>query len=258
MIPKVIHYCWFGGGPLNELSEKCIASWRKFCPDYEIVRWDESNYDVTKNNYMRQAYEAKKWAFVSDYARLDIIYEHGGIYLDTDVELVKPLDGLLERKGFLGVEQGNYVASGLGFGGEAGAELFRILQDDYDAKEFLLPDGAMNLIPAPKLQTAALEKLGYSRDGNVREILGVSILPADVLASRDWYYGTLETTERTVAIHQSAASWFSKRGRAFRRIRFALVRCFGKKVGGKLAQGIQNAAFLVINGAGAVRQRIGK
>ena len=103
MIPKKIHYCWFGGNPLPELAIRCIESWKKYCPDYEIIRWDESNYDVTKNKYMYQAYENKRWGFVPDYARLDIIYNYGGIYLDTDVELLNSLDDLLDQKCFLGI-----------------------------------------------------------------------------------------------------------------------------------------------------------
>ena len=91
MIPKVIHYCWFGGNEMSALEKKCIESWKTQCPDYEIVRWDETNYDVTKNPYMQQAYAAKKWGFVPDYARLDILYQHGGFYLDTDVELLQSL-----------------------------------------------------------------------------------------------------------------------------------------------------------------------
>ena len=102
MIPKIIHYCWFGGAELPEKDRKCIESWKKFCPDYQIIEWNENNYDVTKNTYMYQAYQAKKWGFVPDYARLDIIYQHGGIYLDTDVELVKNLDSLLENDAFMG------------------------------------------------------------------------------------------------------------------------------------------------------------
>lgn len=106
MIPKKIHYCWFGGNPLPDSAKSCIASWRKFCPDYEIIEWNESNYDVNKIRYTQQAYACRKWSFVSDYARLDIIYQHGGIYLDTDVELLRPLDSLREYEGFMGFENG--------------------------------------------------------------------------------------------------------------------------------------------------------
>lgn len=98
MIPKIIHYCWFGGNPLPELAQKCIASWKKFLPDYEIKEWNESNYDVRKIPYIEQAYNAKKYAFVSDYARFDILYQYGGIYFDTDVEVIKPFDEILKRR----------------------------------------------------------------------------------------------------------------------------------------------------------------
>ena len=97
-IPKVIHYCWFGKGEMPKIAKKCIKSWEKYCPDYEIICHNEDNFDLSQNRYMREAYEAKKWAFVSDFARLKIIYDHGGIYLDTDVELIKPIDDLLENK----------------------------------------------------------------------------------------------------------------------------------------------------------------
>ena len=125
MIPKIIHYCWFGGNEIPENDKKCIESWKKYCPDYKIIRWDESNYDYKKNSYMREAYEAKKWGFVPDYARLDIIYNYGGIYLDTDVELLKSLDEILDCEGFFGFESENLVNLGLGFGAVKGNEIIR-------------------------------------------------------------------------------------------------------------------------------------
>ena len=101
MIPKIIHYCWFGKAKKSELEIKCIESWKKFCPNYKIIEWNEENYDVSKNTYMYQAYQKSRWGFVSDYTRLDVIYNYGGIYLDTDVELIKPIDDLLEDEGFI-------------------------------------------------------------------------------------------------------------------------------------------------------------
>ena len=119
MIPKIIHYCWFGNGPIPEKDKKCINSWKKYCSDYKIIQWNEKNYDITKNKYMNQAYQQKKWGFVPDYARLDIIYTYGGIYLDTDVEIIKSFDSLLSNRGFAGFERPDYVNLGLGFGAEA-------------------------------------------------------------------------------------------------------------------------------------------
>lgn len=120
MIPKKIHYCWFGKNPLPNEVKKCIESWKLFCPDYEIIEWNEENYDVFKIDYMAEAYKAEKYAFVSDYARLDIIYNNGGIYLDTDVELIRPLDDLLHHSCYLGMELPGRVATGLGFGAVKG------------------------------------------------------------------------------------------------------------------------------------------
>lgn len=109
MIPKIIHYCWFGGNPLPELAVKCIESWKKYCPDYEIKRWDESNFDLKCCDYVKEAYQAKKWAFVSDYVRFKVLYDEGGLYFDTDVELIKPIDDILARGPFMGVEVGQPI-----------------------------------------------------------------------------------------------------------------------------------------------------
>ena len=163
MIPKKIHYCWFGGNPLPELAQKCIASWKKYCPDYEIIEWNETNYDITKNNYMNQAYENKRWGFVPDYARLDIIYTHGGIYLDTDVELIKPIDELLTLKAFAGVEQNSeYVALGLGFGAEKEHPTIKALRDYYDTLSFV-ENGELGLDESDFNKNASLyfRRIGY-------------------------------------------------------------------------------------------------
>ena len=117
MIPKTIHYCWFGRGELSTKAKKCIQSWKKYCPDYEIIEWNEDNFDVNQNEYTKKVYAEKKFAFLSDYARLKIVYEQGGIYLDLDVEIIKPFCDLLDNKAFFGFENNEYVASGLGFGG---------------------------------------------------------------------------------------------------------------------------------------------
>ena len=115
MIPKKIHYFWFGGNEKPKSVKKCIDSWKKYCPDYEVIEWNESNFDIRCMPFVEQAYEAKKYAFVSDVARLMMIYEYGGIYMDTDVEVIKPLDNLLENKAYMGFENDENVASGLGF-----------------------------------------------------------------------------------------------------------------------------------------------
>ena len=139
-IPKVLHYCWFGGAPKPKNIQNCIRSWKKYCPDYEIIEWNEQNFDVSQSLYTRQAYDARRWAFVADYARLKILYEQGGIYMDTDVELLRPLDDLLAYPAFFGFQHNNEVATGLGFGAEAHSPVVKALLDDYDGLPFLLPD----------------------------------------------------------------------------------------------------------------------
>ena len=207
MIPKKIHYCWIGGNPKPKLTEKCIKSWKKFCPDYEIIEWNENNYDFQKNDFMREAYEEKKWGFVPDYARLDIIYEHGGIYLDTDVEIVKPLDTLLENRGFIGFENKDYLNLGQGFGAEAGNGVIKALLESYEYKHFLNPDGSLDMTPSPRCDSLVLEKLGVERNGKRQKKDGFLFLPPECLNPMS--SGELAVGKDTYSIHWFAGSWYS-------------------------------------------------
>lgn len=135
MIPKIIHYCWFGGKEKPELVNIYIATWKEFCPDYKIIEWNESNFDVAENDYCREAYEAHKWAFVSDYVRLKVLYEYGGIYMDTDVEVVKTFDEFLHYGAFSGYESKDKIPTGT-MGGSAKNEWIKLLLDDYDSRHF--------------------------------------------------------------------------------------------------------------------------
>lgn len=220
MIPKKIHYCWFGGNPLPESAKKCIRSWKKYCPDYEIIEWNETNYDFTKNRYMKEALDAKKWAFVSDYSRLDIIYQYGGIYLDVDVELVRSYDDLLCNKGFAGFEGDHYIATGLGFGAEAGNPLIKKLMDSYASLSFLNPDGSMNMIASPELNTEVFAEEGFVLDGSLQEIDGFRILPTDYLCPKSFNDGIIRKTKNTYSIHHYDASWFDKEKQADKNARW--------------------------------------
>ena len=209
MIPKTIHYCWFGGNPLPPLAEKCLASWKKCCPDYEIVRWDESNYDLEAAPlYIRQACELKKWAFVTDYVRLDVVYRHGGIYMDTDVQLLKSLDPLLVNRAYFGFEDGKYVNTGLGFGAEAQHPILKDMMDDYKEISFVLPDGSLDQTPCPQRNTEAFLRLGLVQDDS-RQLLdgGILILPSPFLCPIDNRTRTMRKTKDTVSIHHYSASW---------------------------------------------------
>lgn len=157
-IPKTIHYCWFGGNEKPPLVKFCIESWKVHCPEYSIVEWNEANWDVTKFQYAKDAYSQKKWAFVSDIARLDIIGEHGGIYLDTDVELKRNLDDLLGYSGFMFFEFETRISSGLGFGAEKNNPLILAMLEDYHGRQFFKPNGALNLEACTYYNTTVLEK----------------------------------------------------------------------------------------------------
>ena len=208
-IPKVIHYCWFGRGEPPKLAQKCIKSWKKYCPDYEIICWNEDNFDLPQNRYLQEAYEAKKWAFVSDYVRLKVIYDHGGIYLDTDVELLKPLDALLDDTGFMGFDEKGIVASGLGFGAETGNKIIGELLKDYDAIPFVCPDGSYDLTPCPDRNTATLKGLGMDMDPAGGRFLDMTFYPREYFCPMDYYTGKKTITKATYSIHHYCASWTS-------------------------------------------------
>ena len=188
-------------------AKKCIRSWKKYCPDYEIIEWNETNYDFTKIPYMKEAYDAKKWGFVPDYARLDIVHQHGGIYLDTDVELLKPLDGLLSLKGFAGFESPQYIALGLGFGAEADNQIIKKLMDSYTELHFVDSDGNMNLTPSPQLNTEVFRRLGIKTDGTMQMIDDFQIFPKEYFCPRIGYGGKKRVTQNTYSDHHFDASW---------------------------------------------------
>lgn len=211
MIPKRIHYCWFGGNPKPKLAKKCFRSWKKYCPGYEIIEWNEDNYDLSAAPlYVRQAYEAKKWAFVTDYVRLQVVYEQGGIYLDTDVELRKPLDPLLENRAYYGFEDGENVNTGVGFGSEPGHPLLREMMEDYRGIPFVLEDGSYDLLSCPVRNTEAFLRHGLRQDNSMQTLEGdVRILPSDYLNPKDWKTGEIRLTQNTLSIHHFSASWYT-------------------------------------------------
>ena len=212
-IPKRIHYCWVGGNPIPDKYKYYIDSWYKYCPDYEIVEWNEHNYDFTKNKYMRQAYENKKWGFVPDYARLDIIYREGGIYLDTDVELVSNLDELLNNNAFAGFETDINVNFGQGFGSVAGNPIIKEMRDNYDNYSFINEDGKINGIASPIYQTDVLTKHGLIKNGEYQELDNIVIYPEKMFCPKSIRTLRIEKSNYTKSIHHFAASWHTEEQR---------------------------------------------
>lgn len=208
-IPKIIHYCWFGGEKIPETYLKCMDSWRQYCPDYEIKRWDESNFDVHENRYMYQAYEKKKWAFVSDYARLKIIYDQGGIYLDCDVELVKNLDPLRTNKMYCGFEDQNHVNLGLGFGAVKGHSYLKAMMEFYDSLDFIKADGSINLTPCPAYQSLVIRQFGIKNQNEYQKSSEITAYPTEFFSPVS-AWGTGGASENTYSIHHYGASWQAK------------------------------------------------
>ena len=206
MIPKKIHYVWFGGNPLTPLAEKCIASWKQVCPDYEIVRWDETNFDISLNRYCREAIESKKWAFASDYARLWILVNEGGIYMDTDVQLLKPLDDFLFEEAFSGFEAVDRIPTGL-MASEAGQDLFVKLLHDYDDRSFIKTDGSCDLTTNVTAITRACIERGLVLNGQKQTVDGFTLYPSDYFCPKDWLTKEINLTENSCAIHHFDGSW---------------------------------------------------
>ena len=201
MIPKIIHYCWFGGAPLPESAKKCIESWEKCCPDYEIKQWSEENYDVNKYQYTKEAYEKKRYAFVTDVARLDIIYSEGGIYLDTDVELIKPLDDLLVNQAYMGMETAGRVNTGQGFGAVKNHQIVKANLEVYAELEF---DGATTCVT---YTTNLLKRFGLQKKDINQDLQGITILPTDYLCPLSLETRKLVITENTFSIHHYDGGW---------------------------------------------------
>lgn len=216
MIPKVIHYCWFGRGKLPALAEKCIASWEKYFPDYEIKQWNEDNFDVNEIAYTREAYAEKKYAFVSDYARFKILYEHGGLYFDTDVEVLKPMDKILARGAFMGLERdvgtgtpsSSCVNPGLGLACAPGLGLYKKILNRYSQEHFEISPGVYNPDTVVQFTSSVLLEHGLKITPGIMEIDGIFIYPTEYFCPKSFETGKTTITENTYTIHHYTASWF--------------------------------------------------
>lgn len=214
MIPRTIHYCWFGGGALPSLAVRCLASWREQMPGYEIKCWNEENFDVFSIPYTREAYRLRLYAYVSDYARLWILYHHGGIYLDTDVELLRPLDDLLAGGAFMGQEQPDnlndtnlHCALGLGVGCEAGHPFIGRLLEHYRKLHFVSLTGRQGDTIVDITRRLLAEEPIEELDEGIVRCAGFTIYPWPYLCPLNYFTGQMDIRPETHAIHHYAASW---------------------------------------------------
>lgn len=227
MIPKIIHYCWFGNGEKPSVVKKCIESWSDKLSDYEIIEWNESNFDINCNEYVRQAYEAKKFAFVSDYARVYALYNYGGIYLDTDVEVFKSFDDLLENDSFWGYEQENYIATST-IGSKKGNELIKDFLESYKDKKFIKEDGSYDDLTNVAIITNILEGYGLKRDGEYQEIKGIATFyPQTYFSPYDYINCRKLITDNSYCMHHFYKSWLPLGVRIKGKIKLLLSKIIG-------------------------------
>ncbi len=212
-IPKIIHYCWFGRGEKNELAKNCIASWRKYCPDYKIKEWNEDNFDIHSNLYVKQAYEARKFAFVSDYVRLFALYHEGGVYMDTDVEVIKSIDEFLKHHAFSCFENNNRISTAI-VAAEKGNPWIGDFLSEYTDLTFIKENGKMDLTTnVERITKFSAEKYGLALESSYQELGGgaVTLYPIDYFSPKDWETGNINLTENSCTIHHFSGSWHGEK-----------------------------------------------
>lgn len=229
MIPKIIHYCWFGKGEMPSLAHECIASWKKYLPDYELKLWNEDSFDVNSNQYTKEAYEARKFAFVTDFVRLHAMHQYGGIYMDTDVEVLKNLDDFLHLPAFSGFESETEIPTGI-MAAEKNSLWAKIQLEYYENRSFLLPNGSPDTTTNVKIISSIMEKGGFQFNNTLQNYQDIiTIYPKDFFCPKSYISGKIELTENTYCIHHFAGSWHSPAMRRKKRI----VEFFGPQIANK-------------------------
>lgn len=231
MIPKKIHYCWFGGNPLPEDAKRYIESWKKYCSGYEMIEWNENNFDVNSNIFTKEAFENKKWAFITDYVRLYVLYNYGGVYLDTDVEIIKPLDAFLNLDGFSGFEGVDRVPTGI-MASSKGNLFIKELLNYYTNKHFVLEDGKLDLTTNVEIITRYAKKHGLVLNNTEQTIENYTFFPCEYFCPKDSRTLNINITNNTYTIHHFAGSWMPSEGRFKKRLK--------KILGPKICAGIVN------------------
>lgn len=229
MIPKIIHYCWFGRGQMPDLALKCIESWKKYLPEYELHLWNEDNFDVDSNKFVKEAYRNKKYAFVTDMVRLYALYNFGGIYMDTDVEVLRPLDEFLDYPAFSGFEVEEAIPTGI-MGAEKGSTWARRELEYYKTQSFILPNGAFNTKPNVQIITEHALLHGLKPNGKFQIVNDeLAIFPKDYFCPKSYVDGQIYLTENTFTIHHFAGSWHNED-----KMSINLKKIFGEVNGGRL------------------------
>ena len=248
-IPKVINYCWFGRGELPDETKRYIETWKKNCPDYKIIEWNEDNFDIHSNTYVEEAYIAKKYAFVTDYVRLYVLYNNGGIYMDADVEILKPIDRFLNEKAFSSFENNNKIPTGI-MGAEKGNLWIKDLLDEYNYIHFLRKDGSYDTTSnTERITKFTIDKYGLIPKSSYQKLEDgiVTIYPYDYFCPKDWSTGQINITENTYTIHHFSGSWLSKDKKEKleykNRILDKYIKKYGKEKGKRIGMIIYKCSY---------------
>ena len=230
MIPNTIHYCWYGGKELPELAVHCIESWKKYCPECQIIRWDETNTNLNENDYIREAYENKKWAFITDYVRLKALYEYGGVYMDTDVELIDSLDTFLVHEAFSGFENDTQIPTGI-MAAEKEHLFIKELLSYYEGKHFIKENGYIDTTTNVQIITNIAMRNGFEPNNTLQTVCGMTFYPRDFFCPKDHTTGEINITKNTVCIHHFDGSWHTEEEKALIKKEQWFVRRFGDQFG---------------------------
>ena len=227
MIPKRIHFCWFSREEYPDNIKKCLNTWHEILPDYEIIKWDGDNFDFSVNKYAQEAYENKKWAFASDYVRLYVLYHYGGIYLDSDIEVLKSFDPLLENKAFTGFESQGSVAAWI-FGTEKSNPIFKEFLEHYENRSFVKPDGKFDVTPNPIPISKICAKHGMKNIDEMQVLDEITIYPERFFSGKSIVDGKIRITNDTYTIHHFDGTWQSERERTIKAIKYKIFGLMGE------------------------------
>lgn len=233
MIPKKIHYCWFGRGEKSATIKKYIDSWHKYLPDYEFKEWNEDNFDIRRNTYVKEAYDSRMFAFVTDYVRLYALYTEGGIYMDTDVEVLSSYDDFLHHHAFSGFETDGNVPTGM-MAAEKGSLWAKELLDGYLHRHFILEDGTKDLTTNTTVITNYMLSKGLVLNNTYQDFPNLcTMYPSEYFCPKDHRTGVIKCTQKTICIHHFAGSWLPQTmsRRLRHKMKFLLIKCMGEKLG---------------------------
>ena len=234
-IQKIIHYCWFGKGKKSKLMKKCMKTWSKYFPDYKIIEWNEENFDINQNEYVKEAYKNKKYAFVSDYARLYALYNYGGIYFDTDIEVMKEFDDIINDRDIYAFEKKDLIMTGVMIARKKSRIIEKFIKV-YDNLKFLNEDGTFNLVPNTYRLTEILKEYGLICNNKKQTLENnvADIYPIEYFCAYDMDNSHFIPTENTYTIHHYDGSWVSGKQKILKRFKRILAMILGIKLYDKI------------------------